>query len=607
MSRSAIVYNTNSKVRLESEDEEKCCEDNENERLFNQKGGVFTAQNGIQRQTAYDTIGLLSDATNTARERLKTMIAIEGQQLPVQKQSYNLNRLDFIESKLRQIEGAIHSPSKTEIINENKVGVTQYGSPQNVMSASEISIIQREIDNMEKKIDELEAKLSKDEGEKENHEQEIEQVLSSLKNLTAVASTIIPIVDNYVVKSQNVIEHNKTDYDILLKLMNEIFPMLTKIKVNLDEGLRLYERANSLLDKLNNMIQAGKTENIQSVTDEINQNANAIKELVSNNKELEQHIENNNSERETLGSELNKITNKVNNVNNELSQLRNEHTPSIAVTLALKTKELSDLVTEKEELQDRLNKKEQELANITNNTSNIYHKKNNNNFNTEMENKKKKIAELTNDSELTARLTATAAQITAIKREQMYISEIINKLEMEHKNMEDKHYYYNSLKEKITNPNTGPLVEAEIDNIDKRIQNHVSNIQEYKVRQEELSEQIEDLENNMSDLVNQTRNEYPKINQTRKNNNSKNNNSKNIINNMELSPSSLNTPIKYTPEFTKLNNTMKAKGGKLSKNKTVKSNGKVQININPIRKAKKVKSLKKGARLSKLRREIPPL
>ena len=600
--------------KVEAQDEENCCEEGEDKKMqLNQAGGKFDSSNAIQRQEAYDSIGLLSEATNVAKERLRNMLAVQGQQQLQQPQQpqqpsslhesiiiqpgtqpvNSNNRIAHLESKIQEMENMIRLNSIKAAQNRNKVIPQQYGTPDGVLNnANEIKILQNEIENMEKQINELENKLATGEGDKQIHQQKVDEITTSLKNLTAAAANVLPIVEEYVEKSQDVIGRIKVDYAMLLKFMNDIFPLLIKLNVNLDEGLKLYEEANNLLENLNKLIEKGDTQNITTITEEIANNATKIQKLVAKNEELKNVVDTNKDTRTAIESELNKSVDNFDKANTELlnihKDIKNLGYPSLATRLALKTKEYEDLVSVKEDLQQRLNKNDEDLAKLTKSGSffeEIKHTNKNNtspssNFKEELEKKKNKIATLTNDEAVRAQLTATVAQITALKREQINVIQRIHALKTEHKNLESRNEIYKKIRDQNTEQHDISLINNEIDTLDTLIKEHVSKINDDEKELEKINQQIEELEKINTDVSRQASNEFPRVNQTRKN----------FVKPLELN---------------KLNSTQKA-GRRISKSKTLKTKGKTPIKT-PTRKGKKTILLKKGARLPKLYREIPPL
>lgn len=471
----------------------------------NQKGGEFTAQNGIRRKHAYDSIEQLAQTTAAAKERLRNLGY--NQQLP----QGNHERIGVLEQKLKELESHIPSDSPIAALNQ----------------ASDLNKLQTEVQLKEQQINELEKKLSQDSADKKACLEQVQTLQQSLKNLTEAAAAVFPIVEGYVDGSQKAIAK-------MAEFKEEMLVKIADLNGNLAEGIKLYEKLNLLVEELNTKIEKGL--DTTKVKEQIQNNRTQLESLVSS------------SPNEGTGNSvaLDEANSKFENANKELLDLHGkvETTPSLAVQLAMKTNEYENLVKDKEALQKLLH----------------------NTHGEEVEKYKNNINDLTDDKNMRIRLKAVISQLIALEREQELNKQRILSLQLEDDQIQTKIALLEDIK-----PSHNSAAHNKLKELQNQAANHETKLNEAKATEETLNNNTSQVRSVMNDLVAKTTKNYPKVNTTRKSNNN------NLI-------------------IRKLNNTQKVGGKRSLKSKSKK------IIIK-----KKVGSLKKGARLVKLYREIPPL
>jgi hypothetical protein len=175
---------------------------------------------------------------------------------------------------------------------------------------------------------------------------------------------------------------------------------------------------------------------------------------------------------------------------------------------------------------------------------------------------------LTDDKNLRVRLEAAISQLIALEREQELNKQRILSLQLEDDQLQTKIALLEDIK-----PSNNSAAHNKLKELQNQAANHETKLNIAKATEETLNNNTSQVRSVMNDLVAKTTKNYPKVNTTRKSNNNNNN----LI-------------------IRKINNTQKVGGKRSLKSKRKK------IIIK-----KKVGSLKKGARLVKLYREIPPL
>jgi len=482
----------------------------------NQKGGEFTAQNGIRRKHAYDSIEQLAQTTAAAKERLRNLGY--NQQLP----QGNHERIGVLEQKLKELESHIPSDSPIAALNQ----------------ASDLNKLQTEVQLKEQQINELEKKLSQDSADKKACLEQVQTLQQSLKNLTEAAASVFPIVEGYVDGSRQAIAK-------MAELKEEMLVKIADLNGNLAEGINLYKKVNLLVEELNTKIEKGL--DTTKVKTQIQNNQTQLDSLVSSSSS---RSSSNHSEGSANTVELDEANSKFENANKELLVLHDkvEATPSLAVQLAIKTNEYENLIKDKEALQKLLH-----------NAPESTHEE-------EVEKYKNNINSLTDDKNIRVRLEAAISQLIALEREQELNKQRILSLQLEDDQLQAKIAFLEDIK-----PSNNSAAHNKLKELQNQAANHETKLNEAKATEETLNNNTSQVRSVMNNLVNQTTKNYPKVNTTRKSNNN------NLI-------------------IRKLNNTQKVGGKRSLKSKSKK------IIIK-----KKVGSLKKGARLVKLYREIPPL
>lgn len=477
-----------------------------------QKGGEFTAQNGIRRKHAYDSIEQLAQTTAAAKERLRNLAY--NQQLP----QGNHERIGVLEQKLKELESHIPSDSPIAALNQ----------------ASDLNKLQTEVQLKEQQINILEKKLSQGTADKKECLEQVQTLQQSLKNLTEAAAAVFPIVEGYVDGTQKAIAK-------MAEFKEEMLVKITDLSGNLAEGLKLYEKLNLLIEELNTKIEKGL--DTTKVKEQIQNNRTQLESLVSSSNSSNSS---NHSEDSANTVQLDEANSKFENANKELLDLHDkvEATPSLAVQLAMKTNEYENLVKDKEALQKLLH----------------------NTHGEEVEKYKNNINDLTDDENMRIRLKAAISQLIALEREQELNKQRILSLQLEDDQIQTKIALLEDIK-----PSHNSAAHNKLKELQNQAANHETKLNEAKATEETLNNNTSQVRSVMNDLVAKTTKNYPKVNTTRKSNNN------NLI-------------------IRKLNNTQKVGGKRSLKSKSKK------IIIK-----KKVGSLKKGARLVKLYREIPPL